>query len=279
MINKTADLHIHSFYSDGTMSPEDILTVALEKGVGLLAISDHNILEGSLELQKLCDKQDIQYISGVELDSLSNGIDIHILGYGMNLRDEEFCEFVKRNRILLDDISIKLIEKLQDDIDSVSLPEYLAFTYDNKKGGWKALHYFLEKGLTKTLREGFALYTKYGYTYDCVDFPSVSTVCQYIHKAGGKAVMAHPGESLKGMDIAAFEKELIRIVDLGLDGIECYYPTHTNDMTQVCLTICMDRNLLITAGSDCHGEFGYTQVSEMNIPIEQINIGDIFQVE
>jgi len=278
MRDKIADLHIHSFYSDGTMSPEDILVTALEKGLGLLAITDHDILDGSLELQKLCVKYDIQYISAVELDSHDHGIDIHILGYGMNLLNEEFRTFVKKNRILLETVSIKLIEKMQEDIDSITLLEYLEFTYDKKKGGWKALHYFMKKGLTNTLKEGIAFYTKYGRSYDCVDFPSVSSVCKCIHNAGGKAVLAHPGEVIKKTDIAYFRKEVLRLLDLGLDGIECYYPTHTNAITNVCLTICKERNLLITAGSDCHGEFGNSKIGEMNIPIKQINLGNICSI-
>jgi predicted metal-dependent phosphoesterase TrpH len=278
MFEKIADLHIHSFYSDGTMSPEDILTAALANGVGLLAITDHDVLDGSIKLQKLCDKYDIQYLSSVELDSLDNGTNIHILGYGVNLSDEEFCCFVERNRILLETVSIKLIEKMQKDYDSITLSDYLEFSYDKKKGGWKALNYFMEKGLTKCLKEGLTFYSKYGCSYDCVEFPSVSLVAQSIHNAGGKAILAHPGEIIDEMDITAFQKEVLRLIDLGLDGIECYYPSHTNDITKVCLEICRDRNLLITAGSDCHGEFGHTRVGEMSIPIEQLNLENICSI-
>ncbi len=275
MQSKIADLHIHSFYSDGTMSPEEILSEALAKGVGLLAISDHDILQGTLKLQKLCSEKDIKYISAVELDSLDQERDVHILGYGINLQDEEFCAFVKRNRDLLDEISIKLINKMQDEIEGITLTDFNSFNYDKKKGGWKALHYFMEKGLTKSLREGFTIYQKYDFPYDCVEFPSVGSVVQYIHNAGGKAILAHPGEVLKGIEIVEFKKEVTRLVDLGLDGIECYYPTHSAVITDICLELCKDRNLLITAGSDCHGEFGSTRIGEMNIPIEWLNLGEL----
>jgi predicted metal-dependent phosphoesterase TrpH len=278
MFNKIADLHIHSFYSDGTMSPEDILAEALAKGVGLLSITDHDILEGSRELQRLCNKQDIQCISGVELDSLDNGIDIHILGYGMNLSDDVFCAFVEKNRSLLEQVSIKLVEKMQQDYASINLEDYLKYTYDNRKGGWKALHYLMEKGLTKTLIDGCTFYPRYGCTYDCVEFPSVATVCQYIHNAGGKAVLAHPGVVIKQKDMDIFKNEVIQLVDLGLDGIECYYPTHTNDITKACVEICKDRNLLITSGSDCHGQFQDTEIGEMDMPIEQLNLGDLYSM-
>lgn len=278
MQDKIADLHIHSYYSDGTMSPEDILSLAITKGVGLLAIADHDILDGSLELQKLCSSHDIQYLPAVELDSLDNGTNIHILGYGMNLLDKEFCSFVKKNRIMLEDVSIKLIEKMQVDFDCITLSDYSKYSYDRKKGGWKALHYFCEKGLTKSLKEGLKFYPKYRCFYDCVEFPSVSMVAQYIHNAGGKAILAHPGEVINNTDISHFKEEILRLINLGLDGIECYYPSHTSHLTNVCLEICKDSNLLITAGSDCHREFGGTEIGEVNTPIEQLNLGNILSI-
>jgi predicted metal-dependent phosphoesterase TrpH len=276
MLGKIADLHIHSFYSDGTMSPEEILTTALNKNVGLLAITDHNILDGSFELMKLYDKYDIKYVSGVEIDVIESGINYHILGYGVNLEDKVFCDFIKRNCILLEEVDIKLIEKMQNDYECITLSDYLNFTYDKRMGGWKALHYFVEKGLTKSLVEGFRLYSKYEHSYDCVPFPSLKLACQYIHNTGGKAVLAHPGKIINKTNINDFKKELLRIVNLGIDGIECYYPSHTEDITNVCLEICEDRNLLITCGSDCHGEFQDTEIGEMNIPIENLKLGDIF---
>lgn len=276
MFGKIADLHIHSFYSDGTMSPKEILIEASNKGVGLLAITDHDILDGSVELMKFYDKYDIKCISGVEIDVIDNGINYHILGYDVNLEDKEFCDVIKQSRILLEKVNIKLIEKMQHDYNCITLSDYLNFTYDKRKGGWKALHYFIEKGLAKSLFEGFMLYSKYEHSYNCVQFPSIKLACQYIHNAGGKAILAHPGKVIKETNIDDFKNEVLRTVNLGIDGIECYYPSHAKDITNVCLEICEDRNLLITCGSDCHGEFEDTEIGEMNIPIEKLKLWDIF---
>lgn len=270
-----ADLHIHSYYSDGTMSPEDILEAALAKGVGLLAIADHNVLEGSLELEKLCSKYNIQYVSGVELDTLDNGNNIHILGYGINMLDKKFVRFVERNRALLDEISVKLIERMQTDFNFISLPNYLQYTYDRKKGGWKALHYLCEKGLSKSLRDGIRFYQEYNCSYDCVEFPSVGQAAQQIHDAGGKTILAHPGIVIQNTDLNSFKEEVLRLISHGLDGIECYYPYHTKDITDTCLEICYDKDLLITTGSDCHGGFGRTEVGEMGIAAEKLKLGNI----
>ncbi|MFC3770137.1 PHP domain-containing protein [Paenibacillus sp. GCM10012303] len=98
MNHKIADLHIHSLFSDGTLSPEEIIAIAVEKGLGLIAITDHNVLEGSREIQKLNDKKELLLISGVELDALERGKNLHILGYGMDLTNERFREFTEKNR-------------------------------------------------------------------------------------------------------------------------------------------------------------------------------------
>ncbi|HWT26716.1 MAG TPA: PHP domain-containing protein [Mobilitalea sp.] len=275
MTEKIADLHIHTYYSDGTMSPEEILNAALSKGVGVLAVTDHDVLDGTLELQRLCQNHDIKYIPGVELDSLDQGNNIHILGYGMDGNNKEFKDFVNRNRVKLDTVNSMLIEKMQNDYDNISVADYSNYSYDRTKGGWKALHYLMDKGLTNSLREGFAFYPRYDCTYKCVDFLSVEEVCGYIHLAGGKAVLAHPGVSIKEEDIAVFEKEVRCYVSYGVDGIECYYPTHTQEITAVCLKICNEQDLLITCGSDCHGTFGFAEVGETNTPIHKLNLKGI----
>lgn len=275
MKEKTADLHIHSYYSDGTMSPEEILDEALKNNVGILAITDHDMLGGSLEIQKLCRNKNIRFIPGVELNSLENGINIHILCYGAAMEDDSFVAFVNNNRRLLDKVNEKLIEIMQSAGEPVSIEDYNAYCYDRHKGGWKALHYLMEKSLTSSLREGFAFYDRYKCYYDCVDFPSIQKVCEAIHLAGGKAVLAHPGVSIKESDMELFKDKLRKLLDYGLDGTECYYVTHSEEITRLCLDVCEERDLLITAGSDCHGDFGNARIGDVNIPISKLRLGDL----
>lgn len=275
MNHKIADLHIHSLFSDGTMSPEEIIAKAVEKGLGLIAISDHNVLEGSREIQKLNDKKELLLISGVELDALDRGKNLHILGYGMDLNNERFREFTKKNRLLFESLDERLIVRMQREYNNISLEEYLNYNYDRKNGGWKALHYFVEKGITSSLTAGSAFYSKYELSFDCIEFPSVSMVCNHIHSAGGKAILAHPGRVINVTERIDFKREITRLIYLGIDGIECYYPTHSHEVTEDCLSICKELGLLITAGSDCHGNFGKTEIGEMEIPISWLNLGDI----
>lgn len=275
MTNKIADLHVHSYYSDGTMSPTEIIKTAVNKNVGIISITDHDIIDGSSKLMELSKKYNIKCISGVEIDALENGVNYHILAYGIDLENKDFIEFITKNRDLLEEVNIKLIEKMQVDYDSITISDYLDFNYDKRKGGWKALHYFVEKGITNSLFEGFMIYSKYGHSYNCVQFPSIKQVCDIIHHAGGKAVLAHPGKAIKSNNLKDFKTKVLELVYIGIDGIECYYPSHTTDITSICLGICKSMNLLITCGSDCHGEFENTEIGEMNISLENLNLDSI----
>jgi predicted metal-dependent phosphoesterase TrpH len=267
------DLHIHSFYSDGTMSPQEILQEAIKNKVDVIAITDHNVIEGSRKLLELCKNTSVHCISGVELDAIQNDVNYHILGYGVNLQDKLFVERVVNNSQLLEEVNITLIKKMQIDYNEVILEEYISFDYERELGGWKALHYFVYKGLVHNLIDGFYFYKKYDHSYTCVDFPNVKTLCSWIHEAGGIAVLAHPGKVIKTTDIDGFKKSILQLIECGIDGIECYYPTHTKEVTSLCLSICDQNRLIITSGSDCHGTFQETYIGQLCTNIEEVNLG------
>lgn len=275
--NRYVDLHLHSYYSDGTMSPKELVQTAVASQVGLMAITDHNVLTAAEELEELSRAYGVAYLSGVELDSIDRGADIHILGYGFDCGNEAFNRFVRSNRDILDDISVRLIRDMEKDYENISLADFQAFSYDKGKGGWKALHYILEKGLSKNLREGFSIYNRYGITNDSGDYPPVSQVIRELHNAGGKAVLAHPGVTIKEKDPVRFRRRLLQLLEQGFDGVECYYPTHTVEIRDICIEICREQGLLITTGSDCHGAFGYSQVGELSIRPDQLVLGDLIQ--
>ncbi len=273
--DRYVDLHLHSYYSDGTMSPEEIVREAAVNQVGLLAITDHNILTAVGELEGLSRDYGIAYLSGVELDSIDRGSDIHTLGYGVDVGNEEFIRFVKNNRAIMDDISVRLISDMEKDYEDISLADFQAYSYDRRKGGWKALHYFEQKGLTEKLREGFTIYNQYGITNDSGDYPSTSEVIKQIHNAEGKAIMAHPGVSIKEADPELFRLRLLQLLEQGFDGVECYYPMHSAEITDICVRTCREQGLLITTGSDCHGDFGYSRIGELKVRMDQLVLGDL----
>lgn len=265
MNNKEVDLHIHSYFSDGTMSPREILNEALEKNLKVIAIADHNVLEGSKELIKICENKNIRCIPAVEIDAIDNEINYHILAYNFKIQDSEFNNFIKENNKKLDHISTRLIEKMEKDYNQINMKEYLEYIYPKEEGGWKALHYLRKKRLTKELFEGYFFYSKYGPLYTTANFYDIEEVTKIIHKAGGNAILAHPGRVLKNLSIEDMKNEIERVLSKNLDGIECYYPTHSKEVIDMCKELCTRKKLFITAGSDCHGKFEDTIIGETNV--------------
>ena len=270
MKNNFVDLHVHSFYSDGTMSPLEIAEKAKEHNLGFLAIADHDVLKGSIELAKLLEKTDIRYVSAVEIDTVYDNKNFHILAYGIDLKNIEFGSYVNKIRSTMDNYSVELIRNMANDYPKLSLIEYKNFTHNVYLGGWKALQYLLHKGITNNLKEGVRFYGKY--TKGLPEYPSITDVCRKIKYFSGYSVLAHPGELIDQTNIKSFETELTKILPMGIDGIECYYPTHSCEITVLCINICNENDLLITAGTDCHGTFGKTRVGEINIEIGKLNI-------
>lgn len=271
------DLHIHTYFSDGTMSPEEVLIEAKKSGVGILAVTDHDKLEGSISLMELCVHEEILCIPGVEIDSLFNEANVHILGYGVDLYDEEFTAFVKHCRYCLDQGSVTLIGRMEKTVPSVSVDEFANFQYDRRLGGWKALHYFYAKGLAGSFKEVMKLYPEYGMYDKEFHFPPVDEVCRAIKKAGGIPVLAHPGVVMDTENHQLFLSRLKDFIDLGIEGIECYYPVHSSEVTEACLEMCRRNELLITSGSDCHGSYGKSRIGQMRIPLEKLNLGRLLK--
>ena len=273
MNGQYADLHIHSFHSDGTMTPAEIVDQAAARGVGVLAIADHNALAGSAALPALCAGKGIQTIPAVEIDTAEGEMNLHLLAYGFDTKNEAFADFVRHTRFLLDEFCTKLIERMQRDYKNISLADFMDYNYDAHLGGWKGLHYLKDRGITGTLKEGMPFYFRYGLTYGKSGYPTVAATAHRIRAAGGYVVLAHPGVSLDTADIDQFKSVLKRLVTQGVQGLECYYPKHSPAVTQACIEVCNECGLLVTAGSDCHGAFGGGGIGEMQIPIDRLKLG------
>jgi len=269
------DLHTHTNFSDGSMTPEQIVEAAMDNNVGILAITDHDTINGSLSIRQLCADNGIHYIPGVEVSTLDGSKLFHILAYGFDVKNAEFINYISHTRFMLDQKSVRLIEAMQNDYDLISLREYFEYLEEEWFGGWKALRYIVKKGVSPSLEDSIKFYKQYNIKEYNLGFPSIASTVYRIKKAGGYAVLAHPGKSIDTSDIDQFQAEVTRIIAYGLDGIECYYPLHSETVTQICLDVCERNNLLITTGSDCHGDFAKTKVSETRITLDKLSLKDL----
>ena len=270
-----ADLHIHSCYSDGSLRPEQIVSIARASNVELICVCDHNVTRGTLETAACAREAGVAALTGVEIDAIHRGEDIHILCYGADLGDPELCGRIRHARAALDGMSETLLERMREDYPRLNPEEYEAWPHDSTRGGWKMLQYLQARGVVRDMREAFPCYERYGVRYADAGFDPAGEVVRAIHGAGGRAVLAHPGVTLPGASLSEFAARLEDALDLGLDGAECYYPRHSPGVTRRCLEICARRNALITAGSDCHGAFNHNEIGQTRTPVNALHLAGL----
>ena len=249
------DLHMHSYYSDGTMSPREIVEDAKKRNVQLIAITDHNVLDSYTELKEAAEEFGIKVIRGVEIDARFEDIVVHILAYNFEDNENLFNLVHKAKNELLE-TSIELIKRMENDYENISSEDYEAYDYDKRKGGWKGIHYLFDRGITSELFEGVKYYGQYKCGHEYFDYPTVEEVVKAVHEANGYVVLAHPCNYYKDNTKEEVLEKLEKFKSIGIDGVECYYPANSEMMTETCVEFCKNNDMIITVGSDSHGEFG-----------------------
>lgn len=249
------DLHIHTYYSDGTMSPKEVVEDAKRKNLGIIAITDHDVLDSYEELKVEAEKAGIIAIRGVEIDSIFEGHLVHLLAYKFE-DNEKLFKLINHAKEQLLETSIELIRRMENYYEGISLEDYNSYEYERRKGGWKGIHYLHDRKITEGLFDGVKFYGKYDCGHEKFAFPSVEEVFNTVHDANGYVVLAHPCNYYSNKNKEEILEKLEILKNLGIDGVECYYPANSDLMTNTCLEFCKDNNLIITAGSDGHGDFG-----------------------
>lgn len=240
-----ADLHTHSFYSDGTSSPEEVVYNAWKAGVKFFALADHDTTDGVLRAQAECKKRDIDWTSAVEISTREHD-HLHFLGYGVDLENENFQRFLAQNR----QNRIERIKKIIHQIANcgIDLTEEDVFSRaPNTVSRAHVADALKKKGVVSSRQEGFRRFLVPGQPgYVPSAGVTVIEAIQEIKKTGGQAVMAHPGLVQDVWNFPAWK-------EAGLDGLEVFYPSHSYTLKQELLKIARKYDLFATGGSDYHG--------------------------
>lgn len=258
------DYHIHSCFSDGELTPEQIVDRWSENGYKSIAITDHDGIEGSLIAYNYAraNRPEIQVIPGIEFDSTDElSRQLHILGYGMDYENPKLkatLSSVLLNRAKRNDELIRIINELGY---KVSIDELIAVNDGRFVGKPTIARVLVNKGYFSSISEVFDKLLDVHPAIRQVRKQALSSkeVVKVIHAAGGIAVMAHPMELLgKGEQLEDFLPRLVeimgRLVSYGIDGIECYHPSATDSESRW-LCACAEKNgLVITSGSDFHSD-------------------------
>ncbi len=252
-----ADFHVHSYYSDGIMKPTELVRMYKDKEYDVIALTDHDGVDGVPEALIAGEALKIQVIPGVEIgcgyDFGQERLELHILGYYIDIENGELKEYLKKLKENREDRNRRLLKYLQElgyDLTAADLVERPGQTYIGKPTFARAMK---KKGIAPdNMWEIFDQTEK--------EKRSVFETIDIIRKAGGIAVLAHPMKikKLKNEGEACFWQNLEKIVvDLkkhGLKGMECYHPSASHDEALKLVVLAGKYHLHITEGSDFHGD-------------------------
>ena len=241
------DLHTHTYFSDGALSPRELVMRAHEVGISVLSITDHDNIDGLESADVVAKDFGIEVVPGVELSSTLGTKDIHILGYMFdpsNKHLRETLEFLKKERFIR-------AERIVRKLNNLDLP--LDFDLVVERAGYGAVgrpHIaaaMLDEGLTSDYAEAFEQYIG----DSCPAFEpkyriSPEDAVDIIANAGGISIVAHPGWYIS-------ESDLSYLIRAGIDGIEVVHPAHDQNRVRYYRGIASTYFLLESGGSDFHG--------------------------
>ncbi|MDE7162553.1 MAG: PHP domain-containing protein [Clostridia bacterium] len=258
-----ADMHVHTYYSDGAQSPADVIAAARRAGVGLISVTDHDNANARGEVKKLALASDIIAVDGEEVSAYDNNIKVHILGYGMDCGCEKYVRFHKKLYDGAEERAFDVLKKLSAAGVRLSYGEVIR----ERKSKLSPLHgmYIATAGARKGYaRSPFDFYARYlGYGkpgFSCVGRPSPEETAELISSCGGVCSLAHPGRI--SLDKEGVQKLIERLLPCGLSGIEAVYSGHTAKETQYYKELAEKYGLLVTGGSDTHYAEGNRRVGE-----------------
>ena len=243
---KYADLHLHTLFSDGTSLPAELIEEAKKEGLSCISIVDHDTILGiEPALEYACEK-DIEVLPGIELTAEYNDQEIHILGYLIDYKDRSFrkkLEILKQNRI---ERIYKITNKLKGMGLALAADKVFALANHGTVGRMHVARAMVDEGMVDSPAEAFKRFIgDKRPAYVCGFRFTPAEAIGLIRRVAGVAVLAHP-YSVK-------DEVTTRLIELGLDGLEVYYPEHNQATTSLYLDIARKYNLLITGGSDYHG--------------------------
>jgi len=242
-----ADLHLHTYFSDGTFTPEELVARAKEVGLSAMSVTDHDTIEAWPRMAPACQALGIEFIVGTELTAEFEEKEVHLLGYFLDPANSNLLAEMRKFQA----VRQSRIHEMTDKLNKINIPlraeTVFALANCRSPGRPHVARALVQEGFCPSMEDAFDRYLKKGrraWVPKCKI--SALDAIALIHGAGGLAVMAHPG--LNHCD------EIIPILaGQGVDGLECFHSRHTPKMSKRYLKLATQLNLLVTGGSDCHG--------------------------
>lgn len=258
------DLHVHTKYSsDGIYSPADILKMAKEIGIDAISFTDHNEVAANFEAFKVAKHYGIDYIAGVEFNSFWKGRDIHVLGYYIDHSSKVLADFLEDMKLKKQNQTIERVKKLKELNFFISLEDVLEETKGRPATGVSFLKAMLKREQNHkdarlfpyiTGEKSRSPYMNFYNDYLTPGKPAfvelkdayTDEVIKLIYDCKGIPVVAHPKDLT--------EAEICELKDIGVMGIEAYSSYHDGDRKSFYRNLAKKLDMIVTAGSDFHGE-------------------------
>lgn len=261
-ISRYADLHLHTFFSDGTFSPKELVGKAKAQGFSCIAITDHDTVEAIAPATKLSKAAGLEIIPAIELTAQIDNCEFHILGYFIDWKNKAFLNKLKELRASRIARIYEMVGKLKSLGVDIETDEVLTLAGKGTAVGRPHVARVLyNKGIIQNISEAF---TKFigdkGPAYVARFRLTPKQVIDLIIANNGIPVLAHPHNPGKDELIPQFIEE-------GLMGIEVYNPMHSPSISSRYEALALKYNLLITGGSDCHGQAkDEMQIGKIKLP-------------
>ncbi|MEA4849528.1 MAG: PHP domain-containing protein [Clostridiaceae bacterium] len=242
-----ADLHIHTTASDGLLSPGEVVRWSKVKRLAAIGITDHDTVKGISPAEEAASKYGVEIVPGIELSTIFEDEEIHILGYYIDYKALWFTDTLEEIQNSRYERAEKIVNKLNKMGIDITLDQVRDIADEGAMGRPHIARAMIDKGYIGNIKEAFNEYIG----KDCPAYVeryklSSSEAIGMVRSLGGISVLAHPG-------LIKNKSNIGKIIDLGIDGIEVYHTKHDDETVRNMLAIAASRKLLITGGSDCHG--------------------------
>lgn len=246
---KFVDLHLHTDFSDSTLSPAELVQVAVNAGLGAIAITDHDCVEGIEPAIREAKKFDLEIIPGIELTAEKYGKEVHILGYFIDYHDKAFLEKLEKIKAIREKRIFDMVEKLKElGVDDIEAQDVFDLSGMGTVGRAHLASLLKKKGWVSSVSEAFKKYIgnnspAYVSKFNMTPEQAIRTILD----VGGIPVFAHPHNPGDDNLISEF-------VSYGLKGLEVHYPGYPESIIKHYSSLAAKYGLILTGGSDFHGD-------------------------
>ena len=256
---RRADLHTHTHFSDGSLSPQALVTLAVERRLAALSITDHDSIE-ALEPARAAAGAALEVVPGIELSSVLDENELHILGYYVDPLDESLAARLVRFREERLRCALAIVERLNRLGLDLSPAGVVARAGPGVVGRPHIAAALVDAGHAASVDDAFRrLLGRAGQVFIARPALTPGEAIALVHAAGGVGVLAHPGPSLS-------EQVVLQLVEAGLDGIEVWHPQHGPATVRRWRAVAARHRLIETGGSDFHGPDRRVDLGEISVP-------------